>query len=96
MKIFQPKDPAESLVITFDFSDELAAVDSASVSLSVISGTDPASATMLEGPAQVSGATVMQRVRLGVDQVNYKIKCTATATGDDIRALAAVLPVQTF
>lgn len=87
------KDPAESVVIEFDYTGELTTIDSAAVSVTPINGDDPASASMLDGVPQISGAAVLQRVKLGVDKLNYKLRCEAT-TGSDIRVRAAVLPVR--
>lgn len=87
------KDPAESLIVEFDFSSELSGIDSALVAVSVIGGTDPDAAQVLSGALQIAGAKVFQRVSAGIDRVNYKLTCTATR-GSDVRKLAASLPVR--
>ncbi len=88
------KDPAESVVVEFDFSVELDAVDDAAAAVSVDSGgADAAVAAMLVGAPQISGASVYQRVSAGVAGVNYKLRCVATR-GDAVIVRAAILPVR--
>lgn len=87
------KAPAESVVVQFEFSDELVAIDSAVVSIAVRDGADPAAAAMLVGALQIQGASVLQRVGAGVDQVNYLLRCVATH-GEDVRENSAMLPVR--
>lgn len=90
------KDPAESVVIEFDFSAELASIGSASTSASVYGdGTDPDVATLLEGAPQISGTSVLQRVRKdsGIAGLDYKLRCVAT-TGADVIVRADVMPVR--
>lgn len=88
------KDPAESVVLQFEFDGELVAIDAATVTVEVLDGLDPAVATMLDGALQIQGTSVLQRVSAGVDLVNYKLRCTATH-GVNVRVRAAVLPVRT-
>lgn len=78
------KDPGESVVIDFDFSSELSGVDSATVAVSVYTGTDPAPAAVLEGPLQILGKSVLQRVGGGVSGVSYKLRAVATKGSDKI------------
>lgn len=89
------KDPAESIVVEFDFSSEIAAVSSASVAVAIYgSGTDPDAATVLDGAAQISGTSVYQRVQNGVHGVDYALRCLATS-GSDILLRSDVMPVRT-
>lgn len=88
------KDPAESRLVEFDFAGDLAAPASAVVSVTVINGTDPAVASMLDGNPVISGTVVSQRVQLGVDKSNYKLRCEATQ-GVNVAVRAAILPVRT-
>lgn len=87
------KDPAESVVVEFDFYGELTAPTIATLSVTPINGADPAAASMLDGSYQISGASVLQRIKLGVDKLNYKLRCEA-AQGGDVRVRAAILPVR--
>lgn len=89
------KDPSESVVIEFDFANEMSAIGSAIVSASVYGdGVDPAVSTMLDGAPQVLTAKVLQRVRNGVAGVDYKLRCVATS-GSDVLVRAGVMPVRT-
>lgn len=87
------KDPAESVVVEFAFDGELAAIDSATVVATLLNGADPDPAAMLDGLPQIQGTSVLQRVAGGVDQVNYKLRCTATH-GEDVRVRAGIIPVR--
>ena len=92
------KDPAESIVLDFDFSTELAGIDSAVVAVAVHgAGTDPAVATMIDGAVQISGTHVLQRVKkdTGVNGVDYKWRCTATS-GANVIVRSDVMPVRTL
>lgn len=91
--VLPDKDPAESVVVEFAFDGELAAIDSAVVSIAVIDGADPAAAAMLTGALQIQGTNVLQRISVGVDQVNYELRCVATH-GADVRVNRAILPVR--
>lgn len=89
------KDPSESVVIEFDFAGEMSVIGSAVVSASVYgTGVDPAVASMLDGAPQVLAPKVLQRVRNGVDGVDYKLRCVATS-GSDVLVRAGVMPVRT-
>lgn len=89
------KDPAESVVVTFDFSSELASVGGAVVSVLVLGdGVDPDVGAMADGALQISGATVLQRISSGIHGLDYKLRCVAT-TGSDVIVRADTLPVRT-
>ena len=88
------KDPAESIVIHFDFSSELTAIDTAAMSVAICGdGADPAIADIRDGPHQISGTSVLQRVGLGVAGVNYTMRCVATR-GDDVIVRSDIMPVR--
>ena len=85
------KDPAESIVVTFDFSSEMSSIDSATTAVSVLAdGVDPAVAAMMVGAPQVSGTNVAA----GVHGNNYKMRCVAMH-GDDVLVRADIMPVRT-
>lgn len=88
------KDPWESVVVEFDFTGELVSIDSATVVVTPVNGTDAGASAMLEGALQIIGSSVYQRVRNGVDKLNYKLRCEAVS-GSDKRVRAGVLPVRT-
>lgn len=87
------KDPAESIVLEFNFAGELSAVDSATVAISVNAGRDGGASTMPQGAPQIAGTSVFQRVSLGVAAVDYSVRCVATR-GADVRVRKDVLPVR--
>lgn len=92
--VLPEKDPRESVVVEFPFAGELSAPASPTLTITAINGSDPAIANMLEGAAQISGTSVLQRVNAGVDDISYKLRCEASQ-GSDIRVRTAVLPVKT-
>lgn len=87
------KDAGDSVVVEFDFYDELDAVDTAAVVIVCERGTDPAVAAMLDGAPQVQGAKVLQRLRYGVVDARYELRATATR-GSDIRVLAGIITIR--
>lgn len=93
MRPLPVKDPAESVVVEFVFVELDAAPDLASVSIAPISASDPSAAAMLDGLGQIVGTSVFQRVKSGLSGVSYKMRCEAVR-GDDVRVIAAVLPVK--
>lgn len=94
MTLRSPKDPAESVVVQFDFATELAAIGSAVTTIAVHSGgTDPGVATMLDGAPQISGASVLQRVRGGLHGLSYTLRCVATS-GATVLVRAGVMAVR--
>lgn len=88
------KDPGESVVIDFDFSSELSAVDSAVVGISVYAGADATPAAVLDGPMQILGKRVLQRVSGGVSGTSYKLRAVATR-GSDVIVRTDILEVKT-
>lgn len=83
----------ESVVLEFVFANDLDAIDSAAVHVAPINGNDPAAGAMLVGSPQVSGTSVLQRVKPGINAINYALTCRAVH-GADARVLRAVLPVR--
>lgn len=93
------KDPAETLVATFDYSAELDAgetIDVAETACTLLSGTDADPAEVLDSAPTIDAGTVLQRLTGGVDGATYTLRCQATLdpTGR-ILVLAATLPVRT-
>lgn len=87
------KDPSESLVVEFFFDGRATAIADPVVTVAVAEGADDAPAAILLGSATASGTRVLQRVRNGVDGVDYFLRCLVTA-GDDTLAAELVLPVR--
>lgn len=96
MKIFSDtKDPAEKIVLTFDFTLALATGESVTAvptpSVAVRSGSDGAPAAMLAGTATIdaTGKMVLVPVQGGFDMTDYLIKVLAT-TSNPLKAPALV------
>lgn len=94
---FDPKDPAEIVPLTFDFTALTDTPSSPVMSVARHSGTADASdlSLMLVGSPQVVGAKVLQKVQGGVDLANYKFRCDVAGPDGCHWALAGLLPVQT-
>lgn len=76
---FDSKTPAEIVPIGFEFIhivSEISAIES--IAIEVINGIDPDVNTMLYGAPSLSGTTVTQLLRNGVDGVTYRIIVTVT------------------
>lgn len=79
------KDPGESVVLEFDFSSELSAIDSVALTATIYGdGTDPALGTFFDGASQISGKKVFQRISAGVRGIAYKVKAIGTHGSDKI------------
>jgi hypothetical protein len=63
------------------------AIQSAVVTVEVLSGVDPTPASMVLGGASINGTQVMQLLGGGVAGVYYRILCTATTTGSQNQVL---------
>ncbi|MCC6851044.1 MAG: hypothetical protein IT502_01930 [Rubrivivax sp.] len=95
--VFAAKDPAEIVMLGFDFADALGAgvtITSQSVGVSVHAGTDAAPAALLSGPASAVGTRVVQRVVGGLAQVTYRVKAQIDASDGSRYVLAGLLPVR--
>jgi phage gp36-like protein len=89
---WQDKDPGDSIVVEFDFSDDATAVTSPTVTVTVLSGEDPAADAIKVGAPTVDGAIVRQRLTGGLDGVEYGLQCAAQ-NGADVLTIEAILPV---
>jgi len=75
MKI-SDKVPSEIIPVSFEYSNIVSAVDSVvSVSITVMTGTDPDVADMLYGAYTLTGTRVVQLVRNGVAGTVYRLSC---------------------
>lgn len=85
-KVIDPKFAAEKIVITFDFSGELATGETLSgvisTTVDVVKGTDAAPAAMLNGAAQYDATAkkVLQPIQGGIAGNQYRIKVIAPTT----------------
>lgn len=92
-----PKDPSESEVVTFDFTNKLrgeALSSIVGVTISVENGVDPSPNAMLSGAPVLSGAKVLQAIVGGVDGVNYYLRCQVQTTGNRTPVCGGVLAVR--
>lgn len=94
MENWEAKDPAEEFAVSFDFSREMSSITSATVTVVTQRGTDDAPADVLDGTPQVSGTTVLQRIKGGLHKCTYKFRCEAT-DGTEVWVITHGLPVLT-
>ena len=94
MENWEAKDPAEEFAVAFDFSSELSAITSATVTVITQRGTDETPSAVLNGDPQINGTTVRQRIRGGLHKVTYKFRCEAT-DGTEVWVITQGLPVLT-
>jgi len=87
------KDPAESYLVTFDFSSLVDSIDSVSISVSLERGEDTNIPDMILDAATIAGATVLQRFKKGSDGATYIVRADITS-GNDQYALAGYMSVQ--
>lgn len=90
------KTPSEVKLVTFDFTTEAVAgvvLSNPTVDKAVISGTDPAAASLTVGTAMVSGLTVLCLVGGGLAGVVYQLTCTVTAANGEVHQILARLAV---
>lgn len=91
---FDKKDPEEKYAVRFDFTKVLSAITSATVTASVV-GEDPDPSLVLDGNSQIVGTEVRQRVKEGLEDCKYTLRCVAT-DGTETYVLLGSLPVKTF
>jgi hypothetical protein len=87
---FTPKRVGESEVLTVDFADLLGEGEiilSASWSMRIKVGSDPAASSMIQGSVTVTGTKVSQMVTGGVAGVLYEPLCTALTSLDQVLEL---------
>ena len=93
------KDPAEVVDASFDFTKDLGAAaivaGSPAVTIALSTGADANPAAMLLGAPTLQGAIVFQRVQLGVDKADYRLRCQVTLNDGRVLVLAMGLPVRT-
>lgn len=99
-KTLDPKDPAEVIVLTWDYTAALDATETitgAQTSTALLSGADAAPIDLtLSGSPIIAGGLIKQAVTGGQAGANYLVRCQATlAPSGRILVLAATLPVRT-
>ena len=91
--MFSNKDPSEIVVLTFDFTNILAAPLTPAIAVTVVNGADGAPSALLSGVPSIVGSTVTQKVTGGLSGVSYKIACTVNGADGSKYVLADILPV---
>lgn len=98
MRKLSPKDPDETITLTFDFTKDLTQGETLSgtpvVTISVYQGVDPNMNQMLSGAPQVAGNTVLQTCILGVKGNSYGVKAKCTTNSGRMLVLGGILPIQ--
>ena len=94
--ILQPKQPGETVSVSFDFTSRLAVGETIStkvVTAAVYSGTDATPSALISGSASASGAIVSQSLTAGVIGVTYALLCTITTSASQTLTISAFLTV---
>jgi hypothetical protein len=92
------KTPDEIVAVTFDFSNTVDTITSvSSIAISLYSGvTDSGMSAMLDSQGGViSGTTVAQLVKNGLDGNIYKLTCEIISTSEKY-ALSCLLPIYVY
>lgn len=95
---FSPKDPTETILLTYDFSnlfsDSTEIIVSVAWSIEVISGVDATPESMISGTITINNTSSSRLVSGGVDGVNYNISVAATTNKGQILKLIGSLLVE--
>lgn len=92
---FSAKDPAELLVVGFDFSALTTAILSPAVTSTRHAGEpDETPEALLDGSPGYVGPVALQRVWQGVDGASYLLRCEVDDPDGNHLVLAGVLPVR--
>lgn len=93
---FDPKDPAEVLVLAFEFASLTDTPSAPVVTVTRHAGAaDADPSAILSGAATVSSTKVLQKVAGGVADTDYLLRCQVDAPDGSRYVLAGVLPVRT-
>jgi hypothetical protein len=88
------KAPAETIIVTFDFSNFTDTPTSPNVIINIESGqTDPNKDAMIGQAPVIQGALVLQQVTGGLSATSYNLQCTVIGSDSSVYYLTAVLPV---
>ncbi len=94
---FDPKDPAETITVAFDFAALTDTPSSPAVAATRHAGTADASpSAILSGSPVVSGTKILQKIVVGgTAGTDYLLRCHVSAPDGSVYVLAGVLPVRT-
>lgn len=96
-KTLPVKGTLESVVLGFNFAKEtIGPVTNPSFQIFVESSiaTDAAPTMILDGDPEIDVTWVYQRIDAGVDNVNYRIQCTADTPEGDRITIPVIVPVR--
>ena len=85
-------DDREPLEFNFSLYSGGLPVDSATVEVELMRGSDPTPSNVLQGSLVISGAVVYQRVHQAVNGAIYKFRCRGVFTDGRAKVLAGILP----
>lgn len=97
-EILPAKDPAETILVGVDFTEDLGTETMATIGwvCAVISGTDPSASSMLLGsPINGSAPEFRHMVQAGVAGNLYDLRVTITTSGGRTLVGTVELPVRT-
>jgi len=98
-ELLLPLELGETDVLSFDYTDSLAVgetISSATVTISVVEGVDPAPSALKIGAAQPSTPYVLQKVSGGVRNTTYLCYSAAVTSAGRTLVVAGLLPVIKF
>lgn len=93
--MFDSKDPAEEITLTFDYSARGGQVSNASITVRLVKGIDSNPSAILSASPQCEGALVMQKVKGGIRGCHYNIICYADINNDRLM-IESILPVNSY
>lgn len=88
------KDPAEVIVVAFDFAPELdpgESISAAQVTAAVRGGADASPSNILSGALSIVSPQVLQKVAASVDAVVYLLRCAGTTSAGRVLVITASL-----
>lgn len=98
LKKFSPKDPVESIIMSFDYSDVIPdiseTITTATWDIEVYAGQDLNVAQMLTGDRGIVGKVVSVLVTAGAHQCDYIISCVVDTNKNQGIKASALLQVR--
>ena len=91
-----PKDPAEAVTVTFEFSNLAASISAPAISCTVVTGRiDNSHQAMISGDPQIIGTKILQRFIGGLAGNTYKLRCEIDDADGERWVVADTLVVAT-
>lgn len=94
--LLSSKDPAERIVITFDFARSLIPGETiaAITSVTIENASDPLASSMLSDAPQLDGSQVLQEITGGLTRLTYHLRATVSTSNGRTLVNATYLPVR--